>query len=143
MSVEIEFPIEVLVPGVPLSLQASATGRGEWKERIRTVVRPELPEGHFAAEGPVKVTIYYFSTEPANVDIDNIVKPIFDSLSGFIYLDNRQVERLVVQKFEPGRLFRFASSSPRLAQAIDAEGPRVYLKVDVSTAGEVRDAEPD
>jgi hypothetical protein len=56
MSVEIEFPIEFMVPGVPLSLQASAASRENWKERIRIVARQLLPEGHFAAEGPMKVT---------------------------------------------------------------------------------------
>jgi hypothetical protein len=138
MSVEIEFPVEFMVPGVPLSLQASTPSREEWKERIRAAARPELPEGHFAAEGPMKVTIYYFSDAPTNVDIDNIVKPIFDSLSRFIYLDDKQVERLVVQKFEPGRLFTFTSPSLRLVETIEAEGPRVYLKVDVSIAGDVK-----
>jgi hypothetical protein len=138
MSVEIEFPVEVMVPGVPLSLQASTRSKEEWKERIQAAAREELPEGHFAAEGPMKITIYYFSDAPARVDIDNIVKPIFDSLSRFIYLDDRQVERLVVQKFEAGRLFTFTSPSPRLAETIEAEGPRVYLQVDVSVAGEVK-----
>ena len=67
MSVEIEFPIEVMVPGVPLSQQASTRSKEEWKERIRTAARKELPEGYFAAEGPMKVTIYYFSGAPAGV----------------------------------------------------------------------------
>ena len=137
MSVEIEFPLEFMVLGVPLSLQASGASREEWKERIRTAAQPELPEGHFATEGPVKVTIFYFADAPAKVDIDNIVKPIFDSLSRFIYIDDKQVERLIVQKFEPGRLFTFASPSPRLAETISTGGPRVYLQVDVSTTGEV------
>lgn len=138
MSVEIEFPLEVMVPGVPLSLQASAASREAWKERIQAAAKRELPEGHFAAEGPIKVTIYCFTDAPANFDIDNIVKPIFDSMSRFIYLDDKQVERLVVQKFEPGRLFTFTSPSATLAETIDAEGPRVYLQVDVSADGEVR-----
>jgi hypothetical protein len=137
MSVEIEFPLEFTVPGVPLSLGASAASREDWKERIRIAARPELPEGRFAAGGPLKVTIYYFSDVPVEVDIDNIAKPILDSLNGFIYLDDRQVERLVIQKFEPERLFTFASSSPRLDEAIDAAGPRVYVQIDVSSVGEV------
>lgn len=138
MSVEIEFPVEVMVPGVPLSLQASTRSKEEWKERIRAAARKELPEGHFAYEAPMKVTIYYFSDAPASVDIDNIVKPIFDSLNRFIYLDDKQVERLVVQKVEAGRLFTFTSPSPRLAETIETEGPRVYLQVDVSVAGAVK-----
>ena len=138
MSVEIKFPVEVLVAGVPLSLQASTASREDWKDRVRAAAQKELPEGHFAAEEPMKVTIYYFSDAPANFDIDNIVKPIFDSLSKFIYLDDKQVERLTVQKFEPGRLFTFSSPSARLAETIDADGPRVYLQIDVSAVGEVQ-----
>jgi hypothetical protein len=137
MSVEIEFPVEVIVQGVPLSLQASTASREAWKERIREAAKEELPEGHFAAEGPMRVCIYYFSDAPINVDLDNIIKPILDSFSKFIYLDDKQVERLEAQKFEPGRLFTFTSPSPRLAETIGADGPRVYLHVDVSTAGEV------
>jgi hypothetical protein len=69
--------------------QASAASKEEWKERIRTAARLELPEGHFAAQGPMKATIYYFADAPAEVEIDNIVKPIFDSVSRFIHLDDR------------------------------------------------------
>jgi hypothetical protein len=51
--------------------------------------------------------------------------------------DDKQVERLAVQKFEPGRAFTFASPSAKLIETINADGPRVYLRVDVSTVGEV------
>jgi crossover junction endodeoxyribonuclease RusA len=138
MCVEIEFPVEVMVPGTPLSLQASPRGREDWKSRIREAAQKELPDGHFLAEGPMKVVIYVFTDAAVNFDIDNIVKPICDSLNRFVYLDDRQVERLVVQKFEPGRLFTFASPSPKLAETIDAAGPRVYLLIDVSAAGELQ-----
>jgi hypothetical protein len=84
-----------------------------------------------------QVTIYYFADEPTDFDIDNIVKPIFDPLNRFIYIDDRQVEQLVVQKFEPDRLFRFASPSPKLAEAAGAEGPRVYIEIDESIAGKI------
>jgi crossover junction endodeoxyribonuclease RusA len=138
MSVEIDFPVELMVPGVPLSLQASTASKNKWKNRIRAAARKQLPAGHFASQDPIQVKIYYFSDAPVNFDIDNIVKPIFDSLSRFIYIDDKQVERLVVQKFEPGRLFTFASPSPKLAETIDAKGPRVYLEIDVSSVGEIR-----
>ncbi len=136
-SVELQFPIEFVVPGVPLSLQASAQSRERWRERIRAVARAELPDFYFAAEAPIKVTIYYFPDAPMDGDIDNIVKPVLDSLSRFVYVDDNQVERIWVQKFEPGRLFIFRDPSPSLAAAIEMEGPRVYLHIDLSEVGEV------
>jgi hypothetical protein len=137
MSVEIEFPVEVMVWGVPPSLGASTARKEAWKERIRSAARGELPEGHFASQEAMKVTIYYFTEGPAEADIDNIVKPIFDSLSRLIYIDDRQVERLVVQKFELGRDFEFREPSATLKTAIHGSGSRVYLQVAVSVAGEV------
>ena len=34
-------------------------------------------------------------------DIDNIVKPIMDALVSLAYMDDKDVERVIVQKFEP------------------------------------------
>lgn len=107
MSVEIEWPLEVIVPGTPLSLAASARSIDAWQERIRDATRPLLPENHFLAQGPVQITIYFFADAPVRFDIDNIVKPIFDALKQLVFVDDRQVERLLVQKFEPDRLFTF------------------------------------
>jgi hypothetical protein len=136
-TVEIHFPVEIVLEGVPLSLQASAQSRERWRERIRTAARAELPEFYFAAEAPIKVTIYYFPDAAMDGDIDNIVKPILDSFSRFVYVDDNQVERIWVQRFEPGRLFTFKNPSPKLAAAIETEGPRVYLHIDLSEVGEV------
>lgn len=61
-----------------------------------------LPEGHFASEAPISVILYYFPSAPMLGDIDNIVKPILDAMCRHIYLDDRQVERLVIQKLSWG-----------------------------------------
>lgn len=137
VSVEIEFPLEIVLPGTPLSSQASGASKAAWRDRIREAASPALPEGHFVSENPIKVLIYYFSDAPMVGDLDNIVKPILDSLSKLVYQDDRQIERIVAQKFEPGRLFTFRAPSPVLAEAIEADGPRVYLQFDLSTEGEV------
>lgn len=134
---EINWPLEVIIPGVPLSLAARAESRELWKERIRSAARPLLPEGHFASDAPVQVIIFYFSDTIVRFDVDNIVKPIFDAIKQFLIVDDRQVEKLVVQKFEPERLFSFTNPSEVLADAIEAQGPRMYLLVDASEPGEI------
>ena len=58
--------------------------------------RPVLPEGHWATTGRVAVTLFYFPEAAMQGDIDNIVKPILDALAQHIYIDDAQVERLVV-----------------------------------------------
>ena len=62
-------------------------------------------------------------------DIDNRVKPILDALSGYVYRDDEQVERLVVQRFGSGLPFRFLNPSNVLISALGADGPVVYIGV--------------
>jgi hypothetical protein len=62
-------------------------------------------------------------------DIDNIVKPILDAFSRHIYMDDRQVDRILVQKFEPEKIFAFAAPSPILARAIAGPKPLLYVRL--------------
>ena len=72
--VEIAFPLELSVEGVPLSLQASADSKKEWKAVIAQKARSSLREGAWLTEAPVSVTILYFPDGPMIGDVDNIVK---------------------------------------------------------------------
>src|SRR5277367_6140702 len=115
MCVEIEFPLEFIVLGTPVSLQAKRReSLEEWKARVIEASRAVLPEGHFATDDPLAITLYYFPGSEMQGDIDNIVKPILDALQRHIYLDDRQIQRILVQKFEPGNVFSFTRPSPML-----------------------------
>jgi crossover junction endodeoxyribonuclease RusA len=127
---EPSFPIEFMIEAVPLSLQASASSREAWRQQIRAIVDETIDPGGWATESPVHVTIFYFPDGPMAGDIDNIVKPILDALMPRIYLDDSQVERVWVQKFESERAFQFENPSVQLAEAIDTERPVVYIRID-------------
>ncbi len=64
-------------------------------------------------------------------DIDNIIKPILDSLIGLIYLDDQQIECLHIEKIEPGRTRVFSNPGPKLVEALERTEPMVYIRVDV------------
>jgi hypothetical protein len=52
MSVEISFPLEFIVRGAPVSLQATRPKSKEaWKQRVKQASYEALPEGHFSTEG--------------------------------------------------------------------------------------------
>lgn len=128
---EIEFPLEFIVEGVPVSLQAKRRRSIEaWKQRVLTAATSDLSEGHWATASGVALTILYFPDAPMEGDIDNIVKPILDALKPSIYLDDGQVERVWVQKFESGSVPRFLSPSSKLLEALEQEKPLIYVKVD-------------
>jgi crossover junction endodeoxyribonuclease RusA len=124
------FPLEFQLEAVPLSLKASSTSRDAWKEQIRMAVNEILDPSGWATKSPVSVTIFYFPDGPMNGDIDNIVKPILDALMPRIYVNDAQVERVWVQKFESEKSFRIDNPTVKLAAAIDAERPIVYIRVD-------------
>ena len=89
MSVEIEFPLEFIVAGTPVSAQATnRESIRRWQAQIVAAGRSALPEGHFASQAPITVTLYYFPSTLMQGDIDNIVKPILDALCKHIYLND-------------------------------------------------------
>jgi hypothetical protein len=126
--VEIAFPFEFVVEGTAVSLQAKRRGTiDQWKARIVEASRIALPEAHFATEVPLAITLFYFPADQMQGDIDNIVQPILNALKRHIYVDDRQVQRLLVQKFEPGNLFEFSSPSPALTDALNKSRPALYI----------------
>jgi crossover junction endodeoxyribonuclease RusA len=130
MSVEIEFPLEFLVAGTPVSLSAKRReSLDQWKGRIIDASRSILPEGHFATGNPVAATLFYFPAAEMAGDIDNIVKPVLDALGKHIYVDDRQVHRVLVQKFEPGNVFGFGAPSPTLQDALNRAKPLLYIRL--------------
>lgn len=121
---ELSFPIEFLVHGTAVSFQAKRPeSRDEWKQRVKAASVTPLPQPHLASDAPLSVTLYYLPDEPMQGDIDNIVKPVLDALSRHIYLDDHQVERIVVQKFEPGISFTYRNPSAIFAAAIEGSRP--------------------
>lgn len=74
----------------------------EWRERITEASRLALPATSWATEAHVAVTLFYFPADKMEGDIDNIVKPVLDALAPHLYLDDSQVDRILVQRFELG-----------------------------------------
>ena len=127
---EIAFPLEFVVEGTPVSAQAKRPEtRNEWKDRVRAASRSTLPDGHWAFAGRIAITLFYFPAGPMEGDVDNIVKFVLDALCKHIYMDDAQVERIVVQKFEPGNVFLFRSPSAGLESALNRAKPALYVRL--------------
>ena len=130
---EFPYPFELILEGVPVSLQASAGSRARWMGEVYRVGlkrRRAIYELGLLDYRALSLTIYYFPSAPMDGDIDNIVKPIMDGLIGVAYLNDNVVERVVVQKFEPDVDWDFFDPSDQLAAALDAVAPIVYIRVD-------------
>lgn len=133
-----DLPLEFVVYGTAVShLAKESSSREKWRQKVRDAAKEVLPEGHFLLENPVAVTIYFFPQAEMKADIDNCTKPILDAMSRFVYADDSQVDRIVVQKFEPERPLEVRGDPTEiLATALAAIEPVVYIKVGTDLRGE-------
>jgi hypothetical protein len=102
-------PFEFVVSGTAISSQASSASKAAWKATVEAAARAALPEGAWLLTDPLDVTIYLF--------------PEGDLVG------DEQIERIVLQKFEAGKVFSFTNPSQVLAEALDAEKPVVYVRI--------------
>jgi Holliday junction resolvase RusA-like endonuclease len=130
---EVLFPFEFFVAETPRSVQASKSSLQRWKELVQAAARirvAERVEQSWLDQRPLALTIFYFPSAPMEGDVDNIIKPIMDALVGVAYPDDRFVERIVAQKFEPDLDWSFDEPSEMLATALNIGGEIVYVRVD-------------
>ncbi|NJK68432.1 MAG: RusA family crossover junction endodeoxyribonuclease [Microcoleus sp. CSU_2_2] len=66
-------------------------------------------------------------------DLDNIIKPIVDSMNSLVYVDDRQVTDLTVKRRKVKDLADFAGISPLIAEALADGKEFIYVKIDLPT----------
>lgn len=126
------YPFELVVEGTPISLQGSSASKERWKAIVRSAGQERAratDEIGYLYPCPVALTIYYLPAAPMIGDVDNIVKPIIDALIDVAYRDDSFVERVSVQKFEPGVEWEFNNLTDQLAKVLDLPSPVVYIRV--------------
>lgn len=128
------FPIEFLIKDTPRSHQGkNARGKELWKRKVGEIAKSQvnaLREWTALDERPLAATIYYFPPAPMEGDVDNIVKLILDGMIFIIYPNDRHLERVTVQKFEPGVESIFRALTPTLERATKTDPPVIYIRID-------------
>ena len=85
------FPIEFIFDGPPLSLQSkNKAKKRNYKAMVASEATNVLPAGFTPTTDEVEIIITYYYENQAG-DVDNIIKPIQDSLNGIVYVDDEQV----------------------------------------------------
>ena len=84
--------------GIPCTVQTRNPSRlDNYRRDVRRAARALWPGEVAPLTVVVKVSISYYYTSD-EIDIDNIIKPILDQLNGLVYVDDKQVVRVVGQK---------------------------------------------
>lgn len=126
-------PFEFIVTGSPVSLQTNNRVKlQEWKAQVRETVAEALPIGMEATSDPVQVIITHYCITQTS-DLDNIIKPIVDSMNSLVYIDDRQVTDLTVKRRKLQELTDRTAISPLIAEALAAGQEFIYVKIDLPT----------
>jgi crossover junction endodeoxyribonuclease RusA len=136
---EIAVPIEFIVSGTPVSANSrNKTSRRDWIERVKAAASSQLPSPHFASEAVMEVVLYYFPSDDLIGDLDNIIKLILDALRRHVYIDDVQVERIIVQRVGAEQAIDQAiERSAMLQSAIKTTPPLVYVRISDNPSMEV------
>ncbi len=128
------FPFEFIIEATPRSHQTkNKKAKSIWQARVGAAAKRRarsLTDWHFLTTTPLAVTIYYFPPDAMKGDIDNIAKCILDGMCKVIYMDDSDIEKVTVQKFEPGIERTFARISEMLGLALETDPPVVYIRLD-------------
>lgn len=128
------FPIEFLIQETPRSFQSkNAKAKEEWKLVVRQAAKACIDarrEFTWLDDRPLAAKILYFAPAPMDGNVDNIVKLILDGMLNVVYMDDEVIERVIVQKIEPGMIVEFASITEKLEAAAGTEQPVVYIRID-------------
>jgi crossover junction endodeoxyribonuclease RusA len=122
-------PFELTIEGPPVSQQTRRRERlHSWRATVRTVAEGLWPAGSAPLDQELSLMIAYFY-EGAPADVDNIVKPILDSLKKLVYRDDSQITDLVSRRRPLSGPFSIEVISPVLAEALNRGREFLYVRI--------------
>lgn len=130
------FPIEFTFDGPPLSLQSKNKARKRsYKQNIASIAQQILPAGFQVSADQLEIIITYYH-DGICPDMDNIIKPIQDSLVGVIYVDDSQIANSTGRKRDINRSYKVRSVSACILQAFSNGKDFIHVKIDSHTPSE-------
>ena len=116
--------------GIPISAQSSSQSRQRWQIVVRHAAETHWPPGAPPVVDKVAALIIYFYVGDTDLDVDNIVKPILDSLNKVVNVDDRLVSQMLVRKTELADDLEIRNPSPELTDAFErATDDFVYIRI--------------
>ena len=100
-----------------------------WRAAVRAAAEERWLPGSAPMEKDLELVITHFYQDDP-IDVDNIVKPILDSIKGLVYWDDVQITDLISRRRPLTGPFRIESVSPVLADAF-AQG-REFLHIQIT-----------
>ncbi|PKA10622.1 hypothetical protein CH372_18445 [Leptospira meyeri] len=133
------FPFEFIIEGCPVSQQTRNRQRLQaWKTEVGNAARRQLSSNFQITGDEITVTITYYHDGPAP-DVDNIIKPIQDSLIGIIYNDDKQVVETKSRKKSINNSYKIRGASSVLLSGFASGNDFLHIKISHAQISEVLD----
>ena len=120
--------LEFVVFGTPVSAQGSSEAKRFWQQRVRSAAEAQFERGVVPSFDSMVLRVAYFYVYAPAADLDNIVKPIQDALTGVAYADDVQVVDLIASMRRKDVSDRVPMTSA-LATAFDGGSDFIYVGI--------------
>lgn len=84
----------IFIPHIPHAIGKGGGKKQLYYQKIREFMWVKKHQSIYQKDEQLKVTIGFYFINRQKQDIDNMLKPIFDSLKGFLYRDDTQIKEL-------------------------------------------------
>jgi crossover junction endodeoxyribonuclease RusA len=122
-------PWDFAVTGTPVSHQASSASRARWKAAVAAAARAAWPAGEPPLGGKLQIRVTCFHDSAAPLDVDNMLKPIQDALTGIAYADDRQLTDTHGALRDLNAQYWLRGITPALAEGFLADAPFVHVQL--------------
>lgn len=119
-------PIDILIPGCPVSYQSKGPALRDWKRKVMSAARAAV--AHPNVDDEMAVCVTHFYRRRPRFDADNMAKPICDALINIVYDDDRQISERVARRLPLYRAFELQGMPPDLALALCAGKEFVFIR---------------
>ncbi len=90
---------DFVVRGTPRTVQTKRSSRRQkWQEDVRAAATAAWPSGAEPWQGELSARIIFFFTSKTDIDVDNIIKPILDSLKGLAFANDNIIFEVTCRK---------------------------------------------
>ncbi len=125
--------VEFVVPGPPVSNQQStAQGRANlaaWRATLAGEAHNQWKRPLHMGELKAIVINFYAGNRPT-LDLDNMSKPVLDSMEGIVYANDRQIRQSELTHVQIRAPFVFVGVAPRIVNAVQAGNEFVYVRIE-------------
>ena len=133
-------PFEFTIQGPPVSHQTRNRARlQQWKQEVRAAALARVPAGAPPVPDPVQITITYYY-EGDSPDVDNIIKPIQDGLSGLVFVDDTQAAETKSRKRPLNGSYQIKGASGVLLQGFAAAVGFLHIRIENNVHNGVLDS---